>query len=81
MVLLLWASLSLLATIVLPGVLMLSVLQIVLYKRIFFFWVFCAFNFGSAYTLMAGIVLKRHTTKNKKQLPIYPAQFQMQWRR
>lgn len=61
---------------------MLSLLQIVLYKWIFLFWVFRAFNFGSAYTLVVGIALKRHTTKNKvKQLPIYSAQFQMQWRR
>lgn len=34
---------------------MLSLLQIVLYKWIFLFWIFCAFNFGSAYTLMVGI--------------------------
>lgn len=46
-----------------------------------FFWVFCAFNFGSAYTPMVRIALKKHTTKNMKQLPIYPAQLQRQWRR
>lgn len=81
MVLLLWVSLSLLSTIVLPGVLMLSLLQLVLYKWSFLLWVFCAFNFGSAYRLMVGIALRRHTIKNNvKQLPIYPAQFQMQWR-
>lgn len=53
-VLLLQASLNLPPTILLPGVLLLSFLQLVLYNWIFLFWVFYAFNFGSACTLNHG---------------------------
>lgn len=52
--LLLQASRRLLATVLLPGVLLLSLLQLVLYNWLFLSCVFYAFNFGSACTLNHG---------------------------
>lgn len=74
-VLLLQASLSLLAAVSLPGVLLLSLLELVLCNWIFFSR-FCMPStlVLPAHSTMVGIATKRHPTKNNtEQLPIYPA--------